>query len=593
MKGKFVLCAIASVLLFANICAISDSEGSYFVASFAQYIPEDDPRQFKLELVFIPSTEDITTISTSWYSQLNNSIVKNTLIAQKGTKNIQEFHYDDIVDDNYMVSGSVNQFKDPRIIITSDKPMKVIARIFDTVTGRGDAYDLISENIISNEYEVNLPKSNDNGYQIIQLFGKDTATVTVEYIHFMNNTQFQKGTIILTKEVGSNQNIFTIPFDNNQHSFYFKGDIAFYITAAVTNVDFMYYTRGNSDGLGNAIFEYVAHQPVPLSPYDCKHLFNEPTDIRMTTIQNAVSVYMGAGALNCGDTFPLYTLNDNRNQRSNGFGPDDSFAVPGTLGLVTDFNTTVGTTAFGIQVTHVQAPWARLGTMRDANQTAFGLFIHYTPESTQFVTGDTTFYTFSEGDMIEIYGDKDVGPAEFTLDGLNVLNAAPPAPIAELPVGVAYLQSTIPIKLFKNLDFNAFTIVITTGGLHTFSSKGKYVVYVMGKNDVTKPFIYGYTASYDTSKLTSYWAAEPTTTVPIVTTVAPIVTTAAPIVTTTVPIAPITTTTLTKKSTNAPITKTPIDVSTITIMTTTSGSTLSSSFIFTMIAAFCALIIHN
>uniref|UniRef100_A0AC35UE94 IgGFc_binding domain-containing protein n=1 Tax=Rhabditophanes sp. KR3021 TaxID=114890 RepID=A0AC35UE94_9BILA len=552
MKVEFILSIIASVLLLSSAIKNTEnanllgSEGTYFVASFAQYRPTDDPNRFQIELVYIPSGKDNATVSTSWYSLKNSSSVSYPYFAENGVVSMQQFSYSDIIDDSYAATGSVAQIQDPRIIIISDKPIKVIARIYDIITGRGDAYDLISENIVGNEYEVNLPRSNNDGFQIIHVFGSNLTSPDVQYIHFIDGVQLENGTITLAQTLGAPQNVFTVPFDGSQHSYYFKGTSFFYITAAVTNVDIMYYTTGNSDGLGNKIFEYVAHQPVPLSPYDCKHLFNDPTDIRMTTIQNAVSVYMGAGALNCGNTFPLYTLNDNRNQRSNGFGPDDSFAVPGTLGLVTDFNTTVGTTAFGIQVTHVQAPWARLGTMRDAHQKPSGLFIHYTPESTQFVTGDTTFYTFNDEDMIEVYGDNNVGTNEFLLDNQ-------PVPIINV--------KSIPITIFKQ-NFYAFTIVIPIGGLHTFSSRGRYVAYVMGRNVFGKAYLYGYTASYNTSKLTSYWAADPTTTTPI-------------------------SDVTSKKVTDG------ISMSTIAIMTTTSASTMSSSLILTLITAFVALIIRN
>uniref|UniRef100_A0AC35UF19 IgGFc_binding domain-containing protein n=1 Tax=Rhabditophanes sp. KR3021 TaxID=114890 RepID=A0AC35UF19_9BILA len=410
---------------------------------------------------------------------------------------IQTFSYAEIIDDSYTTTSGPVVIPDPRIIIKSNTPIKVIARIFNRITGKGDSYDLVSTNFVSNEYEVNLPKSNKDGFQLIHILPSDSSPSIVQYIHFQDGVQVDTGTLLLHNTLGAFQNAISVPFDGTSHNYYFKGDNNFYITAAVTNVDINYYATGNSNQFGNEISEYVAYQAVPLSPYDCKHLYNDPTDIRMTTIQNSVSVFIGGGATNCGNTFPIYTLNDNRNQRSNGFGPDDSFAFPGNQGLVVDLNTIVETTSFGSQATHDLTPWTRLGTIRDPRtKLPNGLFIHYVPDSTAFVSGDTRFYSFNDGDMIEVYGDNSVNINEFLIDGKATTRAND--------------VTVTPIKLFKS-TFNAFTMIIPTAGIHTFSSRGKYVVFVMGKNIPTKPFLYGYTASYNTSKLTSYWAYDLTT----------------------------------------------------------------------------------
>uniref|UniRef100_A0AC35U0E8 C1q domain-containing protein n=1 Tax=Rhabditophanes sp. KR3021 TaxID=114890 RepID=A0AC35U0E8_9BILA len=110
----------------------------------------------------------------------------------------------------------------------------------------------------------------------------------------------------------------------------------------------------------------------------------------------------------------------------------------------------------------------RFGSILDGDgTTAHGHFMHYVPSTSEWITGQSQFYTLAKDCFLEIYADN----SQF-----NAINSI----YIDGHILGTFLYGRTDITFFEN--YVQFVVQVTKYGLHTITSPGKYIAYVICKN---------------------------------------------------------------------------------------------------------------
>uniref|UniRef100_A0AC35TW40 IgGFc_binding domain-containing protein n=1 Tax=Rhabditophanes sp. KR3021 TaxID=114890 RepID=A0AC35TW40_9BILA len=442
----------------------------------------------------------VNDITITYFLPVQNKLWTDYFTLDPNGQTSYRLEYADVVRDNFNIDLQHVQIPDPRIFITSKYSVKVISRIFNIATGKGDSEMVPSSTFAGRNYVVQLPKANPGAAQIIHILNtgvNDTIIKVTHYIDFQYYTSFG---ITSVKERKQLQTAIVAPSDTRQHSFLIEADSDIFVVGAVTCVDLL--STNAIASTKDSSCDYAMMHFYPSADYDCTRAFIGLGDQRVITSQFTKSLYVSPPHFtNCQSLkVPIYVYD----QRS----PIISLTVQLQKGIAQPLTLT----AAGQEATsshYTNAPWTRFGGTRGiipANkEQLFSAFVHYVPEASQFINGDIRFITYSSNSILEVYGDQTVAQfAAFYMDG-----------VAVNPNAILKREQVI----FFNSKYTAFTIQVPASGFHAFSvkSKGSYMAYVNGNNVNGLTGSYGYVAGYNRINIDSYY--EPMGTVaPLLTT---------------------------------------------------------------------------
>uniref|UniRef100_A0AC35UES3 IgGFc_binding domain-containing protein n=1 Tax=Rhabditophanes sp. KR3021 TaxID=114890 RepID=A0AC35UES3_9BILA len=495
---KLLLLVLSFLLTLNYIKATQDTDGVYFVTSFPWY-NEPNPDNIGITLNFFNTAGIKNGVTISYWLE-NLSIQKNySLTIDPNSAINTNLLFRNVVKNYLDLSSQNTMISDPRIIITSQYPMKVISRIYNKVTGLGDAEMIPSSNI-----------AHTRANQIIHIYGSDDTDRSVNYqndgaatvYHDINGIFYKKYDLTIKRQLGASQNIIINPSDSREHSFSIYSNQKIYVVGGVGRVNLI--ATGTTPGAGtiNSITDYAMMHFYPLHYFDCTYaFFLGKEDRRMLTSDYTKSVYITPPRSNgCENYLPISLYNQ---------------LTPTTPISMTLTNFVASTLTMkpysqngaSSQLTYV--PWIRFGGSRGtslATQTQlFTSFLHYVPETSQWVSGNTNFVTFSPNSFVEVYADSTITAQSFTLDGIFVDGTQ--------------IKSSSNIAFFGG-KYNVFTINVKNAGFHVLQVKqtGTYVVYVIGDNVQGLSGSYGYVAGYNINTLKKYPSVSGTISPPVSTT---------------------------------------------------------------------------
>uniref|UniRef100_A0AC35U331 IgGFc_binding domain-containing protein n=1 Tax=Rhabditophanes sp. KR3021 TaxID=114890 RepID=A0AC35U331_9BILA len=496
---------ITYVLIFLNsfnylIAVTQDTDGTAFVTSFL-WFKKGNSNNVKISLhLFNNDAYKANSASINYWSAADNKYIQKPIILD--ARGYLEFplKYEDVIIDDFDVTKETVLIKDRRVFIYTQYSAKVVSRIFDLTTGIGDSEMVPTITMAQQSYLVKLPKPNPGAFQIIHLLTSgDDAKVTV--IHDINGRQQPVYSLVVSKTVGSDQPIIIIPADLNDHSVSIYSDTNIHVVGAVTCVD-LESTRGFGLGTPTSICDYATMFFHPIPSFDCTTALNGNGDRRMITSRFTKSVYISPPKSNtCESSLPISVYNT---------------ATPSTMGNMILLNQYVASTLTlaphdqqGTQSKYTFTPWARFGGERSAvfenGDQLVSSFIHYIPETSQYLNGDIRFVTFTPNSYLEIYCDFGIQLSAFLLDAEKIK----PTIIIE--------EATFS---FFNKLYKYWIIKIEKTGPHYLSefSSQTYIAFVSGKNVANMDGSYGYIAGYNRNNISTISSVGGTDKPPVTTT---------------------------------------------------------------------------
>uniref|UniRef100_A0AC35U2B1 COL8A n=1 Tax=Rhabditophanes sp. KR3021 TaxID=114890 RepID=A0AC35U2B1_9BILA len=132
-------------------------------------------------------------------------------------------------------------------------------------------------------------------------------------------------------------------------------------------------------------------------------------------------------------------------------------------------------------------PMYRLGSVHTQpdNITAWGLFIHYVPSTSEWVTGKSQFFTLAKNCFLEFYINEDGNNVDsIKVDNLNLSQ---------------YNYTQHNMNYFGS-TFGHYIMPLNGYGVHSFENSGKYVLYVVCKHVNKLYSSSGYTTGFNLKK---------------------------------------------------------------------------------------------
>uniref|UniRef100_A0AC35TXV2 N-acetylgalactosaminide beta-1,3-galactosyltransferase n=1 Tax=Rhabditophanes sp. KR3021 TaxID=114890 RepID=A0AC35TXV2_9BILA len=230
----FLLVFISSLVAF--VACSTDSDGTSFITSFVNYDVEVT-NDYELSLHLLPIDKQFDYVNISYYSLLTNKLEKrNNLKVLKGQTNEIFFNYYEVIAPINNQTQNIEIIPDARIFIESNHPLKVIASLYNTKTGKGDIYLVPSIKFAGTDYVISLPEPNYNGYQMFNILS--TVDIETEVIIDINYSLGIKSHNIryLNGSMGSNQIQVIVPKEFAADSFEIKSNHPIIIVAAITGI---------------------------------------------------------------------------------------------------------------------------------------------------------------------------------------------------------------------------------------------------------------------------------------------------------------------------------------------------------------------
>uniref|UniRef100_A0AC35TWU7 IgGFc_binding domain-containing protein n=1 Tax=Rhabditophanes sp. KR3021 TaxID=114890 RepID=A0AC35TWU7_9BILA len=490
--NKYLLFALPFLLRFLNVHAFQDSDGTYFVTSFPCY-NEHNPGSMDVSLNFANNANQVNKITITYWSVATNSKQIQTIWLDPLAYKTINLNYMEVVKDNLDISKENTLMADPRIIITAVYSIKVISRIFNSVNAYGDS-EMVPTSVIANTaYMVQLPKPNPGAVQLIHILGSDYKDVSVSVYHYINGLYHSNYGLKVSQLLGARQNVLSVASDGNKHAFSIYGDAPFFVVGAVTKVDLL--STNSIQSTVNSMTDYAYMHFYPSDLYDCTKALNGVGDRRMIDFQYTKSVYVTPPRMNgCANKLPINIVDQ--------YTPNTPSLVSLREYVASNLVLKSGYRR-GITSAYDYTPWIRFGGLRgigtNDKEQLYSAFIHYIPETSQYITGDLTFVTFTSNSVLEIYAESSISKNSFYIDNLLITNDQ--------------FTSSFKMGLF-NGKYNRFTIKVTNIGFHVLkvTSPGSYIAYVVGENVVGNSGIYGYVAGYNMNRLGYFKTTVETTT---------------------------------------------------------------------------------
>uniref|UniRef100_A0AC35TY47 IgGFc_binding domain-containing protein n=1 Tax=Rhabditophanes sp. KR3021 TaxID=114890 RepID=A0AC35TY47_9BILA len=471
---------LVSLLLLASTCYSADTDGTYFITSF-NHFRVDNPNDYAIDLTLVPiGTEKLRASVKSW-SIKDRAVKYVTIDVLPNQINSVGLLFSDVVNDQVQYTGRVATVPEPRVIINSTAPIKVIAKLFNTKTGSGDMWMVPDFKMFASEYVIRLPVSKDGSAQMISMMTDETTDMKLNVKEFIGGKLQQESDFISYAQYGTTQTSIISAGDDLERTFLVTAPRPIYVVAVSTCID-IFANSGDQTMHTYDKCDYGAFHPLHIINFNCGTTFHGVSDLRMTNTYFSKSIFVSPSKIQCGsqNQTPILKFND-------------AFPNGQQLNITTDASTrydinSVIYTEFGIEADHVITPWARLGGMRKPGNDKNSLssaFLTGVPETTQYITGLTSFITHTSTGYLEVYGDKNVNAKEFLIDGQSVDKS---------------LINQIPIKFFSG-NYSSFIINIPKGGLHTFTSRGNYIAYAVGTFVDGQDYGFGYITGYNWSNL--------------------------------------------------------------------------------------------
>uniref|UniRef100_A0AC35UFJ2 IgGFc_binding domain-containing protein n=1 Tax=Rhabditophanes sp. KR3021 TaxID=114890 RepID=A0AC35UFJ2_9BILA len=472
------------LLLLPLVLCDFDSDGTYFITSFLHYkVPK--PSDISLSLNFIAVHDGPTSVTVKYFSKLNKQNIKTTMTITNDKITTFPLEYADVVKDDYLLDGIVIPVPDPRIIISSDNNIKVIARLLNLVTGLGDTYEVPPTAMLGAPVIIKLPKANPGAAQLIHIMTTETDLAIGFVKEFVNGQAGLTQAVKIDFALGSNQAIIAVPFDNKDRSYYIECSTPLFFTVVTTCVD-LNFASGFPFSSQTTPCDYAAYHPLPIFSWDCKHLLSNPTDLKMTTNRFTHSLYAAPSNVVCDNEVfvDIYT---------------DKKPINGSKLIIKTFQSAtinlLPAKEYGVQSTHTFDSLVRFGgtTHTFITSQLLNAFLVNVPDSTQYVTGMSKFVTFSSTTYLEIYTSSTADESKFLINGKAVDKKK--TEIINIP--------------FFDTKFKSIVITINLVGQVSFVCDQDYILYVIGPNlDKIDPSIkyktsyYGYLAGFMKSGLT-------------------------------------------------------------------------------------------
>uniref|UniRef100_A0A0N4ZQ11 IgGFc_binding domain-containing protein n=1 Tax=Parastrongyloides trichosuri TaxID=131310 RepID=A0A0N4ZQ11_PARTI len=481
--------ALLFVTIVSTTYCYQDSDGTSFITSFL-YKDALIPSNFSLSLYFLPRDNVPTTVSISYYSLKNKAINNLTLVAIYNQINQQTFDYNDVISEFHPSSGHAWNVTDPRIFIQSTAPIKVIARLYNTVNNQGDMYIVPPTTFAGTKYLVKLPQTAVGKLQLLHILAVENQNVFVNVITTTPgaNATFNQS-FYINGALGQPQRLISVLFTGPGKSFYITSTYPILITAAVNGADLNAYSSTNTTSTNN--YDYAAFIPQPIGEWNCKTMLT-PKDRRVTVADHTVALDVAPSDVACWDKLPILTYT---NQNIiNG----TSITIP--VQQVTEFPIDhLSINEFATTSSHAVAIWTRIGSPKASNSgTLNGMYIHYIPETTQFYNGSTQFIALNGGDYLEVYIENLQGSDTITLNGIPIFESI----------------STTQTLDFFNKTYIVYKLNAPLPGVYTFNCSANYIAYLISKSNNQTNTAYGYLTGFNKSKLQTYWAADSTTVAP-------------------------------------------------------------------------------
>uniref|UniRef100_A0AAF5CV58 IgGFc-binding protein N-terminal domain-containing protein n=1 Tax=Strongyloides stercoralis TaxID=6248 RepID=A0AAF5CV58_STRER len=469
------------------VAIIPDSDGTEFITSFL-YKEAKNTSAISLTLYFIPSVQNPSNITIRYYSLLKNQTVISTVTPNYGTLNSKQFLYNDVISEGHLSLGVAVNVTDPRIFISSKTPIKVIAKLYNMENSQGDMYIVPPITFAGTTYLIKLPPAVLGKYQLFHILALENQNVNVQLAtvnDLMNHTASQNFTI--DGRVGFPQKLISSIFSGKRKSFYIKSSGPILITAAVTGADLNAFMI-NSTTLNINNYDYAAFMPQPIGLWNGKTMLTTK-DRRVTVGEHTVALDVSPSDVIGFNILPIVTYTNINSIKGS------PVSIP--TQQVTEYkidNDKV--TEFATRSSHAVAVWIRYGSPgATLNQTLHGMYLHYIPESTQFINGVTQFIALNVGDYFEVYVENYNNNAIMTLNGQNIV-----------------FNNQIARQLdFFNKTYTVFKLSIPQQGINTFNSSLNYIGYVISKVNSNSNTAYGYLTGFNKSKIQTYWAANGTT----------------------------------------------------------------------------------
>uniref|UniRef100_A0AC35TP57 IgGFc_binding domain-containing protein n=1 Tax=Rhabditophanes sp. KR3021 TaxID=114890 RepID=A0AC35TP57_9BILA len=476
------------LLLSAAVASFPSShtdayEGQRFVATFSGY-NSPQPRNNILDLIFIPIGGKSVLVTITYFSLKTNNVTQilvNT--PQDGSASKQKMSYNDVVTDNLNFMNALNSVPDSRIMITASDPIKVVssylnANIALNKNPVGDAFLVPGVQMAGNTYVVRMPKALVDQVQLISIVSIDkTATGSIRsYSNGKDNND--KVPFVLKSAPGSDQQTYVGDADGVDRVFYIESNQPIVVTVTVTCAD-LSFASGKAAGLKGDTCDFVSYVASPIGQYDCASVLSAP-ETRVITSAYTGSVY-DAPFDSCHNALGVTVVNDAN--PTNGANDQLLSHVGNAYPL-----DGVKVTELGVESVNTFTSMARVGVIRDiaTKNVINSLFMSYVPETTQYQTGPTKFYTFSDNNILEVYG-MNLDATTFQLDNIKMTDDK---------------IEKVKLNLFNNI-FSSYIIQIPTQGIHTFSCGGNYIAYAIGSIEGTSTSQYGYLTGYGKTLITT------------------------------------------------------------------------------------------
>uniref|UniRef100_A0AC35U976 IgGFc_binding domain-containing protein n=1 Tax=Rhabditophanes sp. KR3021 TaxID=114890 RepID=A0AC35U976_9BILA len=468
--------------LFGFFANATDTDGTQFVTSFLNY-DLDSEKKYELSISFLLVEKNVDFINISYYSLTTKTVEHyNDFKINQGEDNKVFFDYNKLIAPTSNATKNIEMICDPRIFIQSNYPMKVIASLYDTKSGKTDMYIVPSIKFAGTDYKIKLPTPDYDGYQMFNIFTTPGIETEVSIdIHFFggnksHNTRYLKG------DIGSDQIQVILPKEYGLARVIIKAYNPIIVVAAISKYDILEGAVSNKES-----FDYMAYVPQPLSQWPCT-IKNEATKYFTKRISQRFTHKL---SLHSSNLVCKKLPNPFRSMFFNEESPFTELKIKceekhsSDIGNKYISSSNKDLTFTGIGQDFKMSRTGFFTTEKNPqditlHHSKVGAFINYIPDASEYIVGKTQFVMNGNG-YIEIYGLDKFNLTNFKLNGEN-LN----------------LDDVQDLELDLNLCKICYGYVINVNknGYNTMESIDPYIAYVIGKRNNKD---YGYLSGFNHS----------------------------------------------------------------------------------------------
>uniref|UniRef100_A0AC35UCH4 CUB_2 domain-containing protein n=1 Tax=Rhabditophanes sp. KR3021 TaxID=114890 RepID=A0AC35UCH4_9BILA len=454
--SKSFVFALLLVLQLAVLTSCAHSDGKEFVLSLMN-AGTPFTNTSTASLIVIPNLKN-ANCQIEYTKVSNGSVLALNYTAIYGKTNELFLNETDIYHSFFNYNNNITfKVQDPRIFVTCNETVKLIARYHDEVNQFGDMFLVPSIEHAGKNYSIFTPLSTFQNESLIVLLPlrNETAVFNATVQIFSNKTVMFETKISFNTSLGSEhhvisaQSLFNSSLLTSNFTYLISSNHSFMVNA-ITPYAFNSSRYGLFENK-NETSDYTNFMPLPIYNGNSSSI-----DRRILASNFTSSVHFSA-SLNSTLHFSRFNVSI-YNQQNIG-----NHSIVNTLGF-SNFSF-VNSTLFALNTTSAHMSAYRFGGIcQNKEQTVNGSFITYVPSTSEFVNGSTQFYTLKSGCLLEVYSQTAISNTlNMFLDGQHI------------PTQNNH-HKNLP---FFDGEWQQNIITINGHGIHKFETAGNYSAYVI------------------------------------------------------------------------------------------------------------------